>query len=91
VPQEVGELFVYFQRQLETGVYGKPETSGFIWPPQEVDGTTWTTRWAKIPVPKKMAIIATLNKAAPWLQAFQDSWAAIWLLDKAINQRVSDG
>jgi hypothetical protein len=50
-----------------------------------------TTRWAKIPVQKKMAIITTLNKAAPWLQAFQDGWAAEWLLNRAINQRVSDG
>jgi RecQ family ATP-dependent DNA helicase len=54
VPREVGELFIYFQRlampfqrQVETQVYGKAETSGFIWPPQEVNGTTWTSERMK--------------------------------------------
>lgn len=54
VPRAVGELFIYFQwlampfqRQVETSVYGKPETSGFIWPAQEVDGTGWTSERMK--------------------------------------------
>ncbi|QGA22350.1 hypothetical protein EYB26_010066 [Talaromyces marneffei] len=54
VPRAVGELFIYFQRlampfqrHVETMVYGQPERSGFIWPPQEVDGTTWTSERMK--------------------------------------------
>ena len=50
VPRAVGEQFVYFQRlalpfqqQVETTVFGRPERSGFIWPPSEVDGTAWTS------------------------------------------------
>jgi hypothetical protein len=49
-----------------------------------------TTRWAKIPLAKKLSIISTLHKAAPWLHTFEDCWAAEWLLSKAINQRVTD-
>jgi superfamily II DNA helicase RecQ len=54
VPRAVGELFIYFQRlampfqrHVETMTYGQPERSGFIWPPQEVDGTTWTSERMK--------------------------------------------
>uniref|UniRef100_A0A093XKL9 DNA 3'-5' helicase n=1 Tax=Talaromyces marneffei PM1 TaxID=1077442 RepID=A0A093XKL9_TALMA len=40
-------LAMPFQRHVETMVYGQPERSGFIWPPQEVDGTTWTSERMK--------------------------------------------
>ena len=49
-----------------------------------------TTGWAKLPLAKKVSIISTLHKAAPWLHAFEDCWAAEWLLSKAINHRVTE-
>jgi hypothetical protein len=50
-----------------------------------------TVRWAKVTHAGKLHMINLLQKGAPWLKAFQNSWGAEWLLSKAINQRVTDG
>jgi len=31
-----------------------------------------------------------VHQTVPWLQQFEGSWATVWVLKKAVNQRVSD-
>jgi hypothetical protein len=50
-----------------------------------------TVRWAKVPHTGQLHMVNLLQKGAPWLKAFENSWGAEWLLGKAINQRVTDG
>ena len=47
-------------------------------------------RWHSFSFRDQYKMIDELEKLAPWLGNFEDSWAAKWLLAKGINQREVD-